>query len=36
VLGPLRRAIPAMGMLDLSPIVAIFGLRIVAALVFGC
>ena len=36
LLGPLRRAIPAMGMLDLSPIVAIFGLRIVASLLFGC
>ena len=36
LLGPLRRAIPAVGMLDLSPIVAIFGLRIVASLVFGC
>ena len=36
LLGPLRRAIPSVGMLDLSPIVAIFGLRIVASLVFGC
>ena len=39
VLGPLRRAIPAgmggMG-LDLSPIIVLFGLQIVRALVFGC
>jgi YggT family protein len=36
VLGPLRRAIPAVGMLDLSPLVAIIGLQIVAGVVFNC
>jgi YggT family protein len=36
VLGPLRRAIPSVGMLDLSPLVAIFGLQIIAAIVFDC
>ena len=35
VLGPIRRAIPSIGMFDLSPIIVIFGVRIVAGL-FGC
>ena len=35
VLGPLRRTIPPIGMFDLSPIVAFFGLRIIGALI-GC
>ena len=36
VLGPLRRAIPSVGMLDLSPLVAIFGLQILSAVLFDC
>lgn len=36
VLGPLRRAIPSVGMLDLSPLVVIFGLQIIARAVFQC
>ena len=36
LLGPLRRAIPSVGMLDLSPLVAILGLQIVASIVFNC
>jgi YggT family protein len=28
VLGPIRRAIPAIGMIDLSPLIVIFGSRI--------
>ena len=35
VLGPLRRTIPPIGMLDISPIVAFIGLRIVGA-ILGC
>jgi YggT family protein len=32
VLGPLRRTIPPVGMLDLSPLVVIFGQRILCVL----
>lgn len=35
VLGPVRRMMPTIGMFDISPIVVIFGLRIVAGIV-GC
>jgi YggT family protein len=35
VMGPLRRVIPAVGMLDLSPIVVIFGIYIVLG-ALGC
>ena len=33
VLGPLRRTIPSIGMLDISPLVVIFGQRILCSLV---
>jgi len=36
VLGPLRRALPRMGMFDFSPIVAVIGVRLLASLVLGC
>lgn len=36
VLGPVRRVLPAMGPLDLSPIVVLFGLRILGGALFGC
>ena len=37
VLGPVRRAIPPIGGgLDISPIVVIFGLRIIATVLFRC
>jgi YggT family protein len=40
VLGPVRRAIPPIGMggmgFDLSPIIVIFGVEIVERVVFGC
>ena len=37
VLGPVRRIIPPIGMgIDLSPIIVIFGLQILAQLLFGC
>ena len=36
VLGPARRAIPSFGGFDLSPIVVIIGLQLVAGAVFGC
>lgn len=35
LLGPARRAIPTVGMFDISPILVIFGVRIVAA-ALGC
>jgi YggT family protein len=35
VLGPLRRAIPAVGMLDLSPLIVIIGAQIVRGMI-GC
>ncbi|MEA3055209.1 MAG: YggT family protein [Actinomycetota bacterium] len=40
VLGPVRRAIPPIGMggmgFDLSPIIVIFGVQIIERVVFGC
>ena len=33
VLGPLRRSIPSIGVFDLSPIVAIIGIRVLQAIV---
>lgn len=40
VLGPLRRAIPAIGggsfRLDLSPIIVLFAIRIIQSAVLGC
>ena len=35
VLGPLRRAIPAIGMFDISPIIVIFGARILCSILGG-
>lgn len=35
VLGPLRRAIPPIGGFDFSPLVAFFGLNILASIVSG-
>jgi uncharacterized protein YggT (Ycf19 family) len=35
VLGPLRRVIPSMGGFDLSPIVAVIGLQLVARAIIG-
>lgn len=36
LLGPVRRAMPMMGGFDLSPIVVILGLQIVARSILGC
>ncbi len=40
VLGPLRRMIPAIGgdtfRIDLSPIIVLFGIRIIQSAVLGC
>jgi YggT family protein len=36
VLGPIRRAMPRMGVFDFSPIIAVIGVRLVAGLVLGC
>ena len=37
VLGPVRRMIPPIGMgIDLSPIIVLFGLQILARVLFGC
>jgi YggT family protein len=37
VLGPVRRLIPPIGMgIDLSPIIVLFGLQILARVLFGC
>ena len=36
VLGPLRRAIPPMGGLDLSPLVLLIGIQVVQSLVLQC
>lgn len=36
VLGPVRRALPSLGGFDISPIVVIFGLQIVAGILLGC
>lgn len=40
VLGPIRRLLPPIGMggmgIDLSPIIVIFGLRIIMGAVLGC
>ena len=33
VLGPLRRALPTVGMFDLSPLVVIIGIRIIQSVV---
>jgi YggT family protein len=35
VLGPLRRVIPRIGMLDLSPLVVVFGIQIIQSSI-GC
>jgi YggT family protein len=35
VLGPVRRLMPSMGVIDLSPIIVFVGLEVVARL-FGC
>jgi YggT family protein len=35
VLGPLRRAIPSIGMFDLSPLVVVFGISIIQQSI-GC
>lgn len=35
VMGPVRRIIPSVGMIDISPIVVFFGLEIVASAI-GC
>ncbi|MDQ1489807.1 MAG: YggT family protein [Actinomycetota bacterium] len=36
VLGPVRRLIPSVGMLDISPLVVFFGLQIIQRAVFHC
>jgi YggT family protein len=36
VLGPLRRVLPRLGPLDISPIVLILGIGIVQRVVLGC
>jgi YggT family protein len=33
VLGPVRNVLPSIGMFDLSPIVVIFGIRILASII---
>lgn len=35
VLGPLRRVIPTLGMIDISPLIAIFLIQAIANLVLG-
>jgi YggT family protein len=36
VLEPLRRVLPPLGPLDISPLIASFGLLFIGGLVFGC
>ena len=36
VMGPVRRAIPPMGVIDISPIVVIFGVQILGGALLGC
>ena len=36
VMGPVRRLIPTIGMIDISPIVVFFGLRILQVPRIGC
>lgn len=36
VLGPLRRVLPRIGMLDLSPLVAILGISVLSRLLLRC
>jgi YggT family protein len=36
VLGPVRRLIPSIGMIDISPIIVFFGLQIIQSAVFHC
>lgn len=36
ILGPIRRAIPPTGMIDLSVLVLIVGIRVVSIVVLGC
>lgn len=36
VLGPVRRLIPPLGMIDLSPLIVFIGLQILMNAVFGC
>lgn len=36
VLGPVRRAMPTLGGFDLSPIVVIIGLQLLAGILLGC
>jgi YggT family protein len=36
VLGPVRRLIPSIGMIDISPIVVFLGLEIIQSAVFHC
>jgi len=36
VLGPVRRLMPSIGMIDISPIIVFFGLSIIQQSVFHC
>ena len=36
VMGPVRRLIPSIGMIDISPIIVFFGLSIIQQSVFHC
>ena len=36
VMGPVRRLIPTVGMIDISPIVVFFGIQIIKAAVLHC
>jgi len=36
VMGPVRRVIPTVGMIDISPIVVFFGIQIIKAAVLHC
>lgn len=36
VLGPVRRAIPSLGMFDLSPLIVLIGIQIIGSAVLGC
>ena len=36
VMGPVRRLIPSVGMIDISPIVVFFGIQIIKAAVLHC
>ena len=36
ILGPIRRALPPLGMFDLSPLIVLFAVRLLLAPALGC